>query len=74
MTTRNIYFNGELKKNILQLSSNIMSHVVRKLAFRICENKGADQLRGNREADQGLCFRYIDNTIPLLPMYEISSL
>ena len=30
----------------------------------LCENKDADQLRGNREADQLLCFRYIDNTIP----------
>ena len=33
----------------------------------------ADQLRGNREADQRLCIRYIDSTIPLLPIYEISS-
>ena len=32
----------------------------------IGENKGADQLRGNREADQRLCFRYLDRTIPLL--------
>ena len=31
----------------------------------ICENKDADQLRGNREADQRLCFRYNDSTIPL---------
>ena len=31
---------------------------MRKLAFCICENKNADQLRGNREADQRLCFRY----------------
>ena len=44
-----------------------MSRVVRKPAFCICENKDADQLRGNREADQRLCFRYIDSTIPLLP-------
>ena len=29
----------------------------------IGENKGADQLRGNREADQRLCFRYSDSTI-----------
>ena len=36
----------------------------------ISENKGADQLRGNREAreaDQRICFRYTDSTIPLLP-------
>ena len=47
---------------------------MRKPGFCICENKDADQLRGNREADQRLCFRYIDRTIPLLPKYEISSL
>ena len=41
-----------------------------KPAFCICENKDADQLRGNREADQRLCFRYIDHTIPLLPKSE----
>ena len=38
-----------------------------KTGFFICENKDADQLRGNREADQRLCFRYTDSTIPLLP-------
>ena len=32
----------------------------------IGENKGADQLRGNREADQRLCFRYLDSTVLLL--------
>ena len=46
---------------------------MRKPAFCICENKDADQLRGNREADQRLCFRYTDGTIPLLPKSEISS-
>ena len=39
----------------------------------IGENKGADQLRGNREADQRLCFRYTDSMIPRLPKSEISS-
>ena len=39
--------------------------------LHICENKDADQLRGNREADQHLCFRYLDSTIPLLPIYKI---
>ena len=38
----------------------------------IGENKDADQLRGNREADQRLCFRYSDSTIPLLLKSEIS--
>ena len=42
--------------------------------FCICENKDADQLRGNRKADQRLCFCYIDSTIFLLSKYEISSL
>ena len=51
-----------------------MSRDVRKPDFCICENKDADQLRGNREADQRLCFRYTDSTIPLLPKPEISSL
>ena len=47
---------------------------MRKAAFCICENKEGDQLRGNLEADQHLCFRYIDSTFPLLPKYEISIL
>ena len=50
-----------------------MNRVVRKPAFCLCENKDADQLRGNREADQRLCFRYTDSTIPLLSKSEISS-
>ena len=40
-----------------------MSLVMRKPAFCICENK---------DADQRLCFRYTDCTIPLLPKSEIS--
>ena len=47
---------------------------MRKPAFCICENKDADQLRSNREADQRLCFRYIDSTTPLLSKSEISNL
>ena len=50
-----------------------MSLVMRKPAFCICENKDADQLRGNREADQRLCFRYMDSAMPLLSESEISS-
>ena len=46
-----------------------MSRVVRKPDFCICENKDADQLRGDREADQRLCFRHTDSTITLLPKY-----
>ena len=47
---------------------------MRKPVNCLCENKDADQLRGNREADQRLCFRYTDSTIPLLSKSEISSL
>ena len=46
---------------------------MRKLSFCICENKDADQLRGNREADQHLCFHYRDSTIPLLSKFQSSS-
>ena len=30
------------------------------------KNKNTDQLRGSREADQRLCFRYIASTVSLL--------
>ena len=44
----------------------------------IGENKDAAQLRGNREADQHLCFRYSDSTIPglfyLNPKFQASNL
>ena len=45
-----------------------------KPVFCICKNKDADQLRGNRKADQRLCFSYRESTIPLLSKSEISSL
>ena len=51
-----------------------MSLVMRKPGFGIDESKDADQLRGNREADQRLYFRYTDSTITLLPNSEILSL
>ena len=65
------------RKNYVDLahkSKDKMSRVMRKPTICICENKDADQLRINREADQRLCFRYLDSTIPLLPKYKISSL
>ena len=46
---------------------------MRKPVFCMCENKDADQLRGDREADQRLGFRYLDSTITLLTKSEISS-
>ena len=54
------------------ISYSHMSLVMRKPAFCICENNDADQLRGNREADQRLCFRYTDSTILQLPKSKIS--
>ena len=49
--------------------------IMRNPTICICENKDADQLRGNREAiaDQRLCFRYTDSTVPLLSKSKISS-
>ena len=47
---------------------------MRKPAICIGENKGADQLRSNCEADQRLCFRYTDSTISLLLISKVSSL
>ena len=38
-----------------------------------CNEPRCEKTR-KREADQHLCFRYIDSTIPLLSTYEISSL
>ena len=60
---------------------NKLSRVVRKPAFCICENKGADQLRSNGAdqlrsncaADQRLCFRYTDSRLPLLPKSEFQA-
>ena len=73
-TRYNIVFLGIQPLIVILLNCYHLSLVIRKPAFCICENKDADQLRGNREADQRLCFRYTDSTIPLLPKSEISSL
>ena len=55
--------------------SSYLSLCMRKLTICIYDTKGADQLRGNREADHRLCFRYTDSTIALLILLksEISS-
>ena len=49
-----------------------MSRVVRKPAFCICESKDGDQLRGNREADQRLCFaiRIVQSLYYLNPKFQ----
>ena len=72
-TLKTVFLMMWLKCSNSQLFHDL-SLVVRKPAFCICENKDADQLRGNGEADQLLCFRYMASTIPLLPKYKISSL
>ena len=47
---------------------------MRKPTICIGENKGADQLRSNCEADQCLCFCYTDSTISHPIESEISSI
>ena len=49
-----------------------MSRPVGQPTICIGKNKGADQLRGC-EADQHLCFRYTDRTLPFLLKSKISS-
>ena len=51
-----------------------MSCVIKEPSFCICENEGADQLHGYHAAVQHLYFHYTDNTTPLLPKSEISSI
>ena len=80
MHIRKIFFNYVCRTpasrnyyvNICRSTAYKMSRLMGKRTICICENKGADQLRGNREAVQRLCFRYSDSTIPLLLKSEIS--
>ena len=79
MTVNNMVFIGSGPQRLyVHISTDgqiqYMSLVMRKPAFCICENKDADQLRGNREADQRLCFRYSDSMISLLSKSKISRL
>ena len=48
---------------------------MRKLGVCLCENKDADQLRRNCEADQRLYSRYLDSTIhfPLISKFQACS-
>ena len=47
--------------------------VMRKPDFCICKNKDTDQLCSNCTADQRLCFRFTDSTIPLPLKSKIST-
>ena len=59
------------KKTYLLALGTIPVTGVGFIARKITED--ADQLHSNCAADQRLCFRYIDTTIPLLSKSEISS-
>ena len=67
------FIDCEYSINPINSHNIIMGHLMGKPTICIGENKDADQLRGDREADQRLCFRYSDSTIPLLLKSEISS-
>ena len=74
-----LYFLIQTFQSLLLLAVEVssifyMSHCMGNPTICISENKGADQLRSNCEADQRLCFRYTDSTIPLLSKSKISSL
>ena len=60
-------------KHAEQLFAVDMSRLMGKPTICLGENKDADQLCGNREADQRLCFWNSDSTVPLLLKLKISS-
>ena len=63
-----------LKQNLFMcINGQLVKHVLNCEKLCLCENKGADQLHSNCEADQRLCFRYMDSTISRLFKSEISS-
>ena len=64
-----------MQAQIIVCHGKELSRLMRKQTICIGEHKGADQLRSNCEADQRLCFRYSDSTIPLLliPKFQASS-
>ena len=69
------FVTGTNERNTWYPFNNCIYHMSRpmgKPTICIGENKGADQLRGNREADQRLSFRYSDSTIPPLLNSKIS--
>ena len=67
-SVRNTFFNVMQAVCLYQF---YLSRLMGKQTICLGENKGADQLRGNRKADQRLCFRYSDSTIPLLLKSEL---
>ena len=73
--TKTLFETNSFERGTLQEYSfkKDLSRLMGKPTICIGENKDADQLRGNHEADQRLCFRYLDSIIPLLLKAEISS-
>ena len=74
-TTRNVVFFHQV--GFPSYNRNHIHYMSRRMGKpAICkgENKGAGQLRSNCEAEQLLCFRYTDSTIPLLSKSKFSSL
>ena len=67
-----LHYSIKLGESNMQTELNEPRH--EKTGFSHVRKQSKDQLRGNREADQRLCFRYIGSTIPLLSKSEISSL
>ena len=65
---------GQIYLSISDTHERLLSRLMGKPTTCLCENKGAYLLCGSREADQRLCFRYTDSTIPLLSKSRISSL
>ena len=64
-------FCGIKELNIRDIKTTVtgdqcMTCIMRKATICICQNKDADQLRSTCEADQCLCFHYMDSTFPLL--------
>ena len=68
-----LMYNIVLKIFVIKLEKYLqnISHLMGKPTICIGENKCADQLRSNCEADRCLCFRYTDSTIPLLSKSKI---
>ena len=69
----NVYASKCLYNDCRQNGIKKMSRHMGKPTICLGENKGADQLRSNCEADQRLCFRYSDSTVPLLSKFPVSS-
>ena len=58
--------------NCRGLLKDLVSRGMRIPTFCLCENKGADKLRGHFAAGERLCLRYIDGAIYLLPNPKFS--